>query len=283
MPSPGKTFWDIKVWGRLELLVLQICITFLVFTYNHKYTKFVFHFLTSLFKKRASQVALAVKYLPATETQEMWAWSLDWEDPLEESTATHSSVLAWRTPWTEEPCRLQSKESQPKWLSTKHAQCIKKQRHHFTNKDLRSESYGFSSSHVWMWELDCKEGWVLKNWYFWFVVLEKTLESPLDCKEIKSVNPEYSLEGLMLKLQYFGHLMWRADLLKKTLMMGKIKSKRRGRQRMRYLDGITDTTAWVWANSGRWWRTGRAGVLQSMRSQRFGHDLVSEQRRTHKI
>ena len=198
MPSPGKTFWDTKLWGRLELLVLQICITFLVFTYKHKYTKFVFHFLTSLFKKRASQVALAVKYLPARETQEMWVWSLDWEDPLEESMATRSSVLVWRTPWTEEPGRLQSMESQLKWLSMKHAQCIKKQRHHFTSKDLRSESYGFSSSHVWMWELNCKEGWVLKNWYFWFMVLEKTLESPLDCKEIKSVNPKRSQSWIFI-------------------------------------------------------------------------------------
>ena len=89
-------------------------------------------------------------------------------------------------------------ESQLKWLSTKHAQCIKKQRHHFTNKDLRSESYGFSSSHVWMWELNCKEGWVLKNWYFWFMVLEKTLETPLDCKEIKSVNPKISQSWIFI-------------------------------------------------------------------------------------
>ena len=63
-------------------------------------------------------------------------------------------------------------------------QYIKKQRHHFVDKDLSSQSYGFSSSHVWMWELDRKEGCVPKNWWFWTVVLEKTLESPLDCKEI---------------------------------------------------------------------------------------------------
>ena len=75
------------------------------------------------------------------------------------------------------------------------------------------------------------------------MVLEKTLESPLDCKEIKPVNPEYSLEGLMLKLklQYFGHLMRRTDSLEKTLMLGKIEGRRRGRQRMRWLDGITDS------------------------------------------
>ena len=78
-------------------------------------------------------------------------------------------------------------------------------------------------------------------------MLEKTLESPLDCKEIKPVNPEgnnpeYSLEGLMLKLQYFGHLMRRANSLEKILMLGKIKGRRRrGQQRMRWLDGITDS------------------------------------------
>ena len=69
-------------------------------------------------------------------------------------------------------------------------QCLKKQRHHFANKDLYSQSYGFSSSHVWIWELDNKESWVLKNWCFWTVVLEKTLESSLDCKEIKPVHPK---------------------------------------------------------------------------------------------
>ena len=73
------------------------------------------------------------------------------------------------------------------------------------------------------------------------MVLEKTLDSPLDSKEIKPVNPEYSLEGLMLKLQYFGHLMQRTDSLKKTLMLGKTESRRRGRQRMRWLDGITNS------------------------------------------
>ena len=80
------------------------------------------------------------------------------------------------TPWKES-------YDQPK----KHS---KKQRHYFENKGLSSQSYGFSSSHVWMWELDCKESWVPKNWCFWSVVLEKTLESPLDCKEIQPVHPK---------------------------------------------------------------------------------------------
>ena len=117
-----------------------------------------------------------------------------------------------------------------------------------TNKGLTSQGYGFSSSHIWMWELDHKEGWAQKNWCFWTVVLEKTLESPLDCKEIQPVHPqeispECSLEGLMLKLklQYFGYLMQRMDSFEKTLMLGKIEGRRRGRQRMRWLDGITDS------------------------------------------
>ena len=91
--------------------------------------------------------------------------------------------------------------------------------------------------------------WVPQNWCFWTVMLEKTLESPLDCKEIQPVHPKgvssgYSLEVLILKLklQYFGHLMWRADSLEYILMLEKIEGgKRRGRQRMRRLDGITDS------------------------------------------
>ena len=123
-------------------------------------------------------------------------------------------------------------------------QCIKKQRHHFANKGLYSQSYGFSSSHVWMWELNYKESWAPKNWCLWTVVLGKTPESPLDSKEIQpEISPEYSLEELMLKvkLRHFGHLTWRADSLDKTFMLGKIEGRRRGRQRMRWLDGITDS------------------------------------------
>ena len=102
---------------------------------------------------------------------------------------------------------------------------------------------------VWMWESDCEEGWAPKNWCFWTVVLEKTFESPLDCKEIQPVHSEEDqpwdfFEGIMLKLkpQYFGHLMRRVDSLEKTLMLGRIAGRRRrGLQRMRWLDGITDS------------------------------------------
>ena len=106
----------------------------------------------------------------------------------------------------------------------------------------------FSSGHVWMWKLDCEESWAPKNWFFWTVVLERLLRIPWTARRssqsiLKEISPEYSLEGLMLKLklQYFGHLMWRVNSLEKTLMLGKIEcGRRRGQQGMRCLDGITN-------------------------------------------
>ena len=141
----------------------------------------------------------------------------------------------WLQPWNEKTL------SPWKESYDKPRQCINKERYHFADKDPYRQSYGFSSSYVQMWELDYKESWVPKNWCFWTVVLEKTLESPLDCKRsnqsvLKEISPEYSLEGLMLKLklQFFGHLMQRTDSLKKTLMLGKTEGKRRRRrQRIR--------------------------------------------------
>ena len=150
-----------------------------------------------------------------------------------------------------------------------------------------SQSCDFSSSHVWMWELDHKGGWAPKNWCFWTVVLEKTLENPLDCKEIqlvhlKEINPEYSLEGLMLKLKlklrYFGHLMQRTDSLEKAWCWERLKAGGEGDDRGWdvWMASLTQWT-WVWASSGWWWRTGRPGMVQSMGSQRVGHDWATEQ------
>ena len=107
-------------------------------------------------------------------------------------------------------------------------QHIKRQRHYFANKGLSSQGYGFSSSQVWMWELDDKESWVPKNWCFWTVVLEKTLESPLDSKEIQSVHPKGNQSWIFIgrtdaeaETLVLWPLIWRTDSLEKTLMLGK--------------------------------------------------------------
>ena len=129
-----------------------------------------------------------------------------------------------------------------------HRQHIIKQRHYFANKGLSSQSYGFSSSHVWMWELDNKaERRRIDAFELW--CWRRLLRAPWNTRRsnqsiLKEISPEYSLEGLMLKLklQYFGHLMWTADSFEKTLMLRKTECRRRSRQqRMRWLDGITDS------------------------------------------
>ena len=128
-------------------------------------------------------------------------------------------------------------------------QHIKKQRDYSANKCPSSQSYGFSSSHVWMWELDHKKGWAPNNWCFWIVALEKTLNSHFCCKEIKPVNPKGNQPWIFIgrtdveaEIQNFGHLMWRADSLERTLMLGKTEGRRRRRwQMMRWLDGIIDS------------------------------------------
>ena len=124
---------------------------------------------------------------------------------------------------------------------------VNKHRCYFSKKDLSCRSYGFSSSHVSIWELDHKKGWTPKNWCFWVWCWRSLLRVSWTVRRsnqsiLKEINPEYSLVELMLKLQYFGHLMQKADSLERTLMLGKDEGKRRkGRQSMRWLDGITDS------------------------------------------
>ena len=153
----------------------------------------------------------------------------------------------------------------------------------FADKGPPSQTYGFPSGHVWMWELDHKEGWGLKNWCFWAVMLEKTLESPLDCKEIQPVNPKGNQSWIFIgrtdaeaETPILWHLVWRTDSLEKTLMLGKIESRRRrGWQRMRQLDGITN-----WMDTSlskiRELVIGNLGVLQSVESKRVGQYWMTE-------
>ena len=157
------------------------------------------------------------------------------------------------------------------------------QRHYCTNKGLSSQSYGFSSGHVWMWQLDYKESWVPKNWYFWTVVLEKTFGSPLDCKEIQPVNHKGNHSWIFIgrtTAEAETPVLWPPDaknwVIEKDPDAGKDWRREKG---MTGWDGwmasLTQWT-WVWVNSGSWWWTEGPGVLQSMGSQRVGHNWATE-------
>ena len=147
--------------------------------------------------------------------------------------------------------------------------------------DPTSQCYGFSSSHVWM--LDHKESWAPKNWCFWTVVLEKTLESPLDYKEIKPVNPKGNQPWIFIvKTDAEAPILWPPDvkswLWKRPWCRERLKAGEDGKDRG--WDGLMASVTqwtWVWASSGRWWRTGNPGVLQSMGSKTVRHNWITEQ------
>ena len=148
-----------------------------------------------------------------------------------------------------------------------------------------SQSYGFSSSHVWMWELDYKESWVLKNWCFWTVVLEKTLESPLDCKEIQQVNPNGNQSWMFIgrtDTEAEAPILWPPDgkgwltPWKRPWCWERLKAGREGDDRG--WDGWMASPTWwtwIWTNSGSWWWTEKPGVLQYLVSQRVGHNWAT--------
>ena len=164
-------------------------------------------------------------------------------------------------------------------------QHMKKQTHYFANKGPSSQSYGFSSGHVWMWKLDYKESQAPKKWCFWTVALEKTLESPLDCKEIQPVHPkgdqswlftgrtDAETETLILWVTWCEELThW-----KRPWCWERLKAGGEGDDRIwdGWMASLTLWT-WVWVSSGNWWWTGKPGVLQSMGSQRVRHDWATE-------
>ena len=162
-------------------------------------------------------------------------------------------------------------------------QHIEKQRHYFANKGPSNQGYGFSSSHVWMWELDCEESWALKNWCFWTVVLEKTVESPLDYKEIQPVHPKGDQSWVFTggpDVEAETPILWpphaESWLIWKDPDAGKDwGQEEKGMTVDGWMASLTQWT-WVWVDSRSWWWTGRPGVLQFMGSQRVRHDWVTE-------
>ena len=163
-------------------------------------------------------------------------------------------------------------------------QHIKKQRHYLANKGPSSQGYGFSSSHVWMWELDYKESWVLKNWCIWTVVLEKTLESPLDCKEIQPVHPKGNQSWIFIgrtDAEAEALILWPPDaknwLIKKDTDAG--EDWRQEEKGTTGWDGWMTSPmqwTWIWVSSRCWWWTGNSGMLQSVGWQRVRPNWVTE-------
>ena len=163
--------------------------------------------------------------------------------------------------------------------------CVVKQIHYFANKDPSSQSYGFSSSHVWMWEVDYKESWAPLNWCFWTVVLEKTLESPLDCKEIQPVHPKGNQSWVFIGRTdveaetpiFWATLCEELTHWKRPWCLERLRAGGEGGDRDwdGWMASPTRWT-WVWVDSRSWWWTGRPGVLRFMGSQRVGHDWVTE-------
>ena len=165
----------------------------------------------------------------------------------------------------------------------KSCHCVKKKRHHFANKVLTSQSYGFSSIHIWLWELDHKEGWTPKIWSFWTVVLEKTLESPLDCKEIKPINPKGNQPWIFIgKTDTEAPIFWPPDA--KSQLIGKDPGA--GKDRRQGQKGTTEVemVGWHhWLNGYKFELTPedreRQGSLGccSPQGYRVGYDLETEQ------
>ena len=152
--------------------------------------------------------------------------------------------------------------------------------HYFANKGPTSQSYDFSSGHVWMWELDYKESWVLKYWCFWTVVLEKTLESLLDCKEIQPVHPKGDQSWIFSgRTDAETPILWPPDENWLTIpwCWERLRAGREGDDR-RWDGWMASPTQWiwVWVSSRSWWWTGRPGVLQVMGTQRVGYDWTTK-------
>ena len=199
--------------------------------------------------------------------RETWVQSPGQDHPLEKEMASHSSTLAWKIPWSDEPA----------WPKAIGKQSI-------VSKGPSSQSCGFSSGHVWIWELNYKENWTLKNWCFWTVVLEKTLESPLDCKEIQPVHPEGNQSWVLIgrtDAEAETPILWPPDV--KNWPIGRDPDS--GKY-WRQEKGMTEDEMVGWHHQldghefekapGVGDGQGSLALLQSMRSQRVRHSWATE-------
>ena len=223
---------------------------------------------------------LSIKKIKIMAFNPITSWQIE-EEKVEAVTdflclGSKNHCRWWLQPWNQKTIASWQESDD------KSRQCVEKQTHFSVDNGPYSQGYGLPSGHTWLWELDCKEPSHQRNDAFELCCWRRLLKVPWTARSnqsiLRDINPEYSLERLMLKLklQHFGHLMWTANTREKTLMLGKIEDRRRG-QRMTWLDDITDTVNMNLGKFGRWWRTGRPGMLQSTGSQRVGHKWATEQ------
>ena len=223
---------------------------------------------------------LIIQKTKITASGPITSWQIDWETM---ETVTNFIFLGSKIT-ADVDCSHEIKTLAP-WKKSydQPRQHIQKKRHYFANKGPSSQSYSLSSSHIWMWELDYKESWVLKNWCFWTVVLEKTLESLLDSKEIQPVNPKGNQSWI-----FIGRTDAEAETPLATWYEERTHLKRPWHWERLKVGGEADDRGWngwmasptqwtwVWVDSRSWWWTGRPDMLESMGLQRIGHDWATE-------
>ena len=206
------------------------------------------------------------------------------------SLQIHEEIIANFTSWAWKSLHMVTTATKLKYTCSleesydKPRQRIKKQRHYFADKGPSSQGYGFSSGHVWIWELDHKESWAQKNWCFWSVVLKKTLESPLDRKEIQPVHPKGDQSWIFIgrtDAEAETPILWPRDV--KNWLTGKDPDARkdwRQEKKGTIEDEMVGRHHWLngheWVSSESWWWTGKPGLLQSIGSQRVRHNWATE-------
>ena len=235
-------------------------------------------------KKTGISLTMSISkfYLESILSSRYWVSKMDWGWGDRSWDGWMASLTQWT--WIEANSRRQWRTGKVGMLQMMGSQRAGRDLTTEQQQDGLQAFQTYSSGRVWMWELDCKEGWVPKSWCFWIVVLEKTLESPLDCKEIQPVNPKENQSWIFIgktsmnlwKLKLHTLATWCKELIhwKRPRCWERLKAGGEGDNRGwdGWMASLTHWT-WVWASSRSWWWTGKLGVLQSMGLQRVRHGL----------